>query len=233
MGLPHPFACFWRRVGTPQRQRGARLLPFRRSPLRFDLNSSIAADGPLAKAAPFPIIRPNSEPALHRIAMKISQLLNSLLFTPHRKIVVANLPKASEICRPESARGNLFEHLNRHREIAALWLGHQQMHMLRHDNVPRNKAAVPAPNSFELLLKDLSRFSSTEKLLPAIAAEGDEMKAPLVLVSLRLRHEGWRNCTPILSSASRTTRMGQSHNGASRSSNSPPAHSLNTAQNSR
>ncbi len=70
--------------------------------------------------------------------------------------------------------------------------------MLRHHNVPVNKAPVPAPDSLKFLLKNLPFCSGVEKSHPVVTTEGDEMKTLLVLVAPWLGHDDCRNCTPIL-----------------------------------
>ena len=95
--LPHPFAAFWRRVGSCQRGRNTHSLSPPRRPLALHFHPPFAARGPLAKTAPAPILRSFTQPPLHRIAMNIAQFFHSFLLTPHRKIVIADLPKARQV----------------------------------------------------------------------------------------------------------------------------------------
>jgi hypothetical protein len=88
--------------------------------------------------------------------MYITQLLNSFLFAPYRKIAIPNLPKARQTWNPEPARRVLFQHSEDHREFFPLRLADEQVHMLRHDNVTHHVTSLPASCPFQFILESLS-----------------------------------------------------------------------------
>lgn len=75
-----PASPEWRIPGitTPPALRLPRLAPFGRPP-RLDLHPTILACRIVPEAAPLPLFRQRAQAALHRVAVKVTQLLDELL----------------------------------------------------------------------------------------------------------------------------------------------------------
>ncbi len=58
-----------------------------------------------------------------------------------------------------------------------------QMYVLRHHDVARDETSVPAANALQFLLERISGGDGIQQLPALVAAESDEVKAALVLVS--------------------------------------------------
>lgn len=79
--------------------------------------------------------------------MDVAQFLDPLRFTPHRKIVIPNLPETPEFSESQFARSDLFEHLHCDRKLPSFRLADEQVYVLRHDHITGNVASIPLPNS--------------------------------------------------------------------------------------
>ena len=111
----------------------------------------------MRKAAPLPILRALNQFALHRIAMDVTQFLDSFRLAPNRKIVIANLPESRLTWLLQLPRSNLLQHLHDQREFAALRFTEEKVDVLGHDDVSRDKTTIPAADTLQLLLEDVSR----------------------------------------------------------------------------
>jgi hypothetical protein len=211
--LPHPFARFWRRVGSCRSLRTAGAPAHRRWAL--DFNRSLNAIRPRPKAAPLPVLWCRDQSALHRVLVDVAEFLHCLLSTPHRKLVIAGLPETRHPLRPQSAGGDLFEHLHHRRQFPALRLADQKVYMLRHNHVARDVVAVPAADTFQIMLERVSRANGIEQLHSPVTTERDEVQTFLTLVSDGLNVHSLE-CSPQSVThpvAKSATRAGQPHFG--------------------
>ena len=182
--LPHPSRVLGGRVGSGQEHHTALFSPAR-GPLRFDLDSPFHPCCIVNKAAPFPILWSLHQSSPHWIAMNVVQLLDALLFRPYLIIVVADLPKAWPIRSLQLSRGDLFQHLDDHRQSRALRFTDEQVHVLRHHDISSHIAAVPDADSLEFSLESFFCCGRIQQPPTLAAAEGDEVQTALVLVSNR------------------------------------------------
>ena len=160
-------------------------------PLRLNLDCSRFAGRVVTKAAPRPVLRFRYESALHRIAMKIAQLLSELAFTPDIEVVVTLLPEWLLGSQGEPTCHPLLQGFQCLCECAALGFIHQQMNMLRHDDVSVNAEPVGSTDPFQRRDKDCAGFRRCELWLPVVAAESEEMILAGLLKALqRPGHEG-------------------------------------------
>jgi hypothetical protein len=79
---------------------------------RLDLHSTFAAGCGVAKTAPLPVLGRFAQCGLHRIAMKVGQLLHKLIVVPKVEIVVAVLPEMLGVTK-QAPRYSLLQRLER------------------------------------------------------------------------------------------------------------------------
>src|SRR5208337_3701839 len=113
-------------------------LPLARRPLRFDLYDSRLTQCIVTKAAPPPVFGMRHQSTLHRIAMKVTQLLDELLLAPHIEIVVTSLPERIRSPQRQSPRDALLQRLHGLSQRALLRLVHQDVNVFGHDDVSVN-----------------------------------------------------------------------------------------------
>lgn len=144
----------------------------------------------MTETAPWPVLRFRHEPAPHRISVKITQLLSKLSSTPDIEVVVALLPEWFLGPQGEPACHALLQRFQRLRKRAALGFVHEQMHMLRHDDVSVHAEPVRLPDPFQRGYEDCAAFCAGELRLSAVAAESQEMTLTgLLKPPQRPRHE--------------------------------------------
>jgi hypothetical protein len=117
-----------------------------------------------AKAAPTPLLWFGDQPALHRIAVHITQLLDALALAPHIEIIEAVLPDMLNslteqlLLRRCSAPANLsqepscetlLQRLHHFRWVAFFRLTDQKVNMLGHHHVPYDHATISLADLFE------------------------------------------------------------------------------------
>jgi hypothetical protein len=100
----HPCRDLCDRVGIltcwPDRRDDSGSLSLSFSPLRFDLYWTLNARCVVIEAAPVPILRAFDQSSMHRVAMDVAQLLDTLGFAPDVEIVVAWFPEGGTLDRP-------------------------------------------------------------------------------------------------------------------------------------
>ncbi len=114
-----------------------------------------------AVTAPPPLIGLLRQPAHHRIPVHVSQLLHNFPLTPHVEVIKPPLPELPRgtARRPPTLRKSQLHRLHHHRRVLAPGsgtgrfrnhrLGNQQVHMLRHDDIPEDGKAVSLGHPFE------------------------------------------------------------------------------------
>src|SRR5579871_4817154 len=101
LGLPHPSRVLCGRVGLHERLHHLGAFPSLRRPRTLDLDRPLGSRRPGQETAPFPLLRTRHQSTMHRIPVDIPQLLYPLLLTPHREIIIPNLPEAPEFSGPQ------------------------------------------------------------------------------------------------------------------------------------
>ena len=137
----------------------------------------------MSKARSSPLVRLRDEATSYRVAMDIAQLLSLFRGGAHIEIVITNLP---ERFLPGLFGNGSLERLNGARESAALWLGYEQMHMLRHDHITKNMEDVSPSRLLQRSLEQVARRLAAEVRKPMVTTEGDEMEITCQLVTLEL-----------------------------------------------
>jgi hypothetical protein len=93
-----------------------------------------------------------------------------------------------------SLRETLFHALHRRRWGSHLRLAHEQMKVLRHDDVSQNDKAVLFAQFFENVQKQITPLIAVEPRLSVIATAGDEVQIPCAVVTPQTRgHQGRLN----------------------------------------
>jgi len=76
----------------------------------------------------------------------------------------------------ELLRNRLLEGLKSRRQSCPLWFCDYQVHVFRHYHITLDVKTIAATGVFERVLENRSRAICVKQRLPAIAAEGDEVK---------------------------------------------------------
>jgi hypothetical protein len=129
----------------------------------------------MTKAAPLPVFRGGlAQPPSHGIAMDISQFLDKLVVVPNIEVVVALLPEM--FCPAnEPSRNPLLERPNRIGKRALYRLAEQQMHVIRHDDIPEHAQSITAPYALERSFESQPCLMRSQRCPTVIAAERDEV----------------------------------------------------------
>ena len=101
----------------------------------------------MAEAAPSPVLRAFTEPALDRILVYVVELLDKALIIAHVVIVITLLLKGRN-WRSQARDGNL-QRLNRFRQHLHIRLRHQKVDVFRHHNISVYAEAVVSPGTLE------------------------------------------------------------------------------------
>ena len=73
---------------------------------------------------------------------------------------------------------------------SADWLAHEEMNVLRHENVACDHESVSHARSIERMLDDMVCRCCAQQRLPMIATEGYKVKTSALLVANELCHRG-------------------------------------------
>jgi hypothetical protein len=157
--------------------------------VRGDLYSPFHSHRILPKAAPWPLLRRFDQTALHRISVHVTQFPNALAFGVDVEIVIAALPE--RFAAAEVTGDGLLECLHRCCERFPLGLGHEEMNMLRHDDVPEDIESVMFACLFEGALTAIAGLGSAEVGLATVATESEEVKVASVLITTEAPRHGW------------------------------------------
>jgi hypothetical protein len=186
--LPHPSRGLCGRVGFSLSSTPPLPFPLPRGPLRFDFHGSLGSSGVVSEAAPLPVLGASNQLSPHRIAMNVSQFLNPLRLGPDGRVVISNLPESLRLphpsrvfcgrvgLRPQLSRSDLLQHLNHERKFCPLRFADEQVHMLGHDYISGNEAAMPPADTFQLTRKSIFSRGRVKQLHPPITAECDEVQ---------------------------------------------------------
>ena len=137
----------------------------------------------MSEARRSPFVWPRNEAAGHGVAMDVAQLLSSFRAGAHIEVVITNLP---ERFLPRLFGNGSLERLNSARESAALWLGQEQMHMLRHHDITEDMEDVSPSRLLQRPLEQGAGRLAAEVRQPMVATEGDEMEITSKLETLEL-----------------------------------------------
>lgn len=83
------------------------------------------------------------------------------------------------------------------------------MHVFGHNHIASDVIAVPKPNSFEFVFKDLACGWGVQKFSSLIAAKGDEMQTALLLIAFGFGRHRESVCPPCPFEKAEATRVGQ------------------------
>jgi hypothetical protein len=119
----------------------------------------------------------------------VAQLLDALAFGADIEIVIACLPEG--VTAAEVTRDGLLECLHCCCERFPLGFGHEEMDMLRHDDVPEDTEFVMLACLFEGALTAIAGLGSAEVRFPTITTEGEEVKVASVLITMEAPRHGW------------------------------------------
>lgn len=143
----------------------------------------------LAKAAPRPLLRGFDQTALHRVAMHVAQFLNALALGVDVEIVIAALPERFAVA--QMTGDGLFECLHRFCERFRLRFGHEEMDVLRHDDITEYVEFVMFACLFEGAFAAIAGSRSTEAGLATVTTEGEEVQVAGVLKAMEAPRHGW------------------------------------------
>src|SRR5271157_1448208 len=144
----------------------------------------------MAKTAPRPMFRFCDQPALHRIAVNVAQLLDALALRPHVEIVIASLPEVCPVTN-QTAGNRLLDGLHGAGQRSVLRLADQQMHVLGHDHVTDEIEVVSPSALFQRDFKQMHRTWTCQQRLTLVATEGDEVKLACFLIALQSASSPW------------------------------------------
>lgn len=145
------------------------------------------------KTAPGPLLGVIDQFSFQRVHMHVVEFFNSLLQTPHVKVVKPPLPKARQqivaACKDqiqlsggrspfaaEAARDALFQNLNYSRRRSFDRFADEQMDVLRHDNVAHKGKSVAVAHLAKNSDENVSGANRAQKWQTSIASEGNEMQ---------------------------------------------------------
>ena len=112
------------------------LLPPSRGPLGLDLDPALHAGQVVPVAGPLPVLRPRHQATSHGVAVNVTQFFNALPVAPYVEVLVTRLPEGLRAPQRKPASHRLFQGLNRNGKLSFFRLTHQQMHVLRHHDIP-------------------------------------------------------------------------------------------------
>jgi hypothetical protein len=128
------------------------------APAHVHLHQSSFAQSIEPVTAPAPLVRRFHQPAIHRIAMHIPQLLHTFFRGPHVEVVEASLPERPRLqliakesvlsrvsalaFRQQSAGGALLQNLHHRGRVSDLRLTDEQMKMFGHHDLAHNYEPV-------------------------------------------------------------------------------------------
>jgi hypothetical protein len=169
------------------------------------------------KAAPRPLPRMLHQPLHHWIRVNVVQFFFPLRIAPHIEVVKSPLPKSpvlfhgiSELqgkLRARSApllsshrsRYALLQYLQHSRHIAFLRLADQQMHVLRHEDVPNQPELIGASDLPQYFQEQIPRANRFQIAPPVVATEGNKMQIALAVVAFQtFRHSANQKSGPPL-----------------------------------
>ena len=83
------------------------------------------------------------------------------------------------------ASHRLLQRLHRRRQSIALWLAHQQMHMLRHDDIAGYKEVVLPARLSQPALEQALGMGRLQQALTPVTTEGVEVEVASLLIPLQ------------------------------------------------
>jgi hypothetical protein len=150
-------------------------------PTRMDKHPPLLTRAIETITRPLPILHPLRQPTFHRIPMHIVQLLQPLITRVNIKVVISSLPEVPLLA---PSRHRQLQRLPANIQRGNARFTHQQMNMLRHNHIPHYLKLIPAPNTIQPILKQISSSRHTQIPLSSIATKSYKMKVSLVLISL-------------------------------------------------
>jgi hypothetical protein len=116
--------------------------------LRFDGGIGV-------EAAPGPIFRPLDDSGLDRVAVHVAEFFDPLGFGEDIEVVITRLP--DELVRTGSGEA-LLKDLNRRGQSLLIGFGHQEMDVVRHEDVAEDLEEVFLAGLFEDPLEGIAGF---------------------------------------------------------------------------
>jgi hypothetical protein len=158
-----------------------------------DPNQSVFGFRIERKTAPGPVLGMIDQFSFQRIHLHVLELFDSLLQTPHVKVVKPPLPKSRQrivaTCKgqiqlsrgrsplaAQAARDVLFQNLNHGGRRSLGWLADEQMNVLGHDDITHQGEAVAIAHFAKNMYKSISGANRAQKRQAPIAGEGHEMQ---------------------------------------------------------
>ena len=142
-------------------------------------------------ATPTPLLGRFHQSALYRIAMDIPQFLHAFLGAPDIEIIRPRLPESplrffaeqltltwsfSFSSRQHRKRGALFQHLHHGRRTTHLWLGDQEVNVLRHHNVADDYETKASSCLLENAEEAIASLRGIEQRPTPVARSGDKVQ---------------------------------------------------------
>ena len=111
--------------------------------------------------------------------MDVAQFFHELLVRGNVEVIIMRLPKGP---LPAAQRNRQLESLDGVGETRTPGFADQQMDVLGHDDVPRNGQKIAAADALQCILKEIPGWRCREAGLPAITAEGEDVKVSRLLI---------------------------------------------------
>jgi hypothetical protein len=154
-------------------------------------SSARGIDGDLAglargvgeEAAPGPVLGSCNKFSSDGVAVHVLQLFDSLGFGEDVEVVIAGLPEVLAGASEEFG-GFALEHAEGGGYGSYLWLRHEEVDVLGHEDVAEDREVVADVEGFDHVLDDLFGFCGGEIREAVVTAERDEVEIAFVLETL-------------------------------------------------
>ena len=167
-----------------------------------DSNQSVFEFRIERKTAPGPVLGMIGQFSFQRIHVQVVELFDSLLQTPHVKVVKPPLPKSRERIvatgeeqtqlrsgrsplAAQAARDTLFQNLNDRGRGSFSRLADEQVDMLRHDDVTHQGEPVTVAHFVKNMDESISSANRAQQRQASVTTEGDEMQMVLSVPALQ------------------------------------------------
>lgn len=146
-----------------------------RCPLRFDLDHAWTPCRVVPEAGPRPLLGLCDQAALDRIAVDIAEHVGAGIVATDVAVVVTRLPKLHSRSA-QLARGDLFDGFEKLSNEDGRRLVHQQMNMLRHQDVSVDSCLMSGTGRLQHGLDRIPGPVRFKQSKPVKTTEGDEVK---------------------------------------------------------
>jgi len=166
-----------------------RLQPFDVLPSFIDRHRAFLPESIMATAAPAPLFRAVYQSSTNWVHVHVVEFLQALPLGDHVEVVKAQLPEAN-FGVSNSPRRPLLEHLHGERWVPDFRFAHEQMDVLRHNDVSEDDKVVFSPDLFQDNLETVSCFWCTKESFPPVTGEGDEVEVSVTVITPEMRTHG-------------------------------------------